>query len=87
MKNKILAIVLTLGLCACVANNPQVNNHGVSKPCCGIPSTNCCSTSYTVEEPVKVIYKKTTVHRVYVPKTYTETTYEERPYCYQNMCK
>ena len=55
--------------------------------CSSVETNNCCSTSYTVEEPVKVIYKKTTVHRVYVPKTYTETTYEERPYCYQNLCK
>ena len=41
--------------------------------CSSVETNNCCSTSYTVEEPVKVIYKK--------------TTYEERPYCYQNLCK
>ena len=50
--------------------------------------------TYTVSQPVEVIYRKITYRTVYEPKTYKEVTTERRPYrkvnCYrvnqQNYC-
>ena len=57
------------------------------KPCntCGKPACNTCGTqSYTVTEPVEVVYKNVTYTTVYEPKTFSNTTYEKKPYSCQN---
>lgn len=36
--------------------------------------------SYTVSQPVEIIYRNTTYRTVYEPKTYKEVTLERRPY-------
>ena len=40
----------------------------------------CGPRSYTVSEPVEVLYKNVTYTTVYEPKTYSETTYVKKPY-------
>lgn len=53
------------------------------------PKKNCdaCSKSYTVSEPVEVIYKNVTYTTVYEPKTYSNTTYVKKPYnCQDGLC-
>lgn len=64
---------------------------------CSTTCDNCYygrEETYTVSQPVEVIYRKTTYRTVYEPKTYKEITTERRPYrkvnCYrvnqQNYC-
>ncbi len=36
--------------------------------------------TYTVSEPVEVIYKNTTYKTIYEPKTYSSTAYVKKPY-------
>lgn len=45
--------------------------------------------SYTVSEPVEVVYKNTTYKTVYEPKTFSSTAYVKKPYtCNQgDLCK
>ena len=46
---------------------------------------NTCGTqSYTVTEPVEVVYKNVTYTTVYEPKTFSNTTYEKKPYSCPN---
>lgn len=42
--------------------------------------------SYTVSQPVEVIYRNTTYRTVYEPKTYKEVTLERRPYKAKLTC-
>lgn len=42
--------------------------------------------SYTVSQPVEVIYRNTTYRTVYEPKTYKEVTLERRPYKAKSIC-
>lgn len=42
--------------------------------------------SYTVSQPVEVIYRNTTYRTVYEPKTYKEVTLERRPYKAKSTC-
>ena len=42
--------------------------------------------SYTVSQPVAVIYRNTTYRTVYEPKTYKEVTLERRPYKAKSTC-
>lgn len=97
MKNVILVLALTAGLAACsttkrttVQNNPQPAPAPVATtqvaPRAGCNT--CGSHSYTVSEPVEVVYKNITYTTVYEPKTYSNTTYVKKPYtCGQgNLC-
>lgn len=74
MKQIIFVCIMMLSLVGCVSkSDTEVMQENKIQ-------SRCCSTSYTVSEPVKVIYKNTTYHKIYVPKTYITTDYEERPY-------
>lgn len=42
--------------------------------------------SYTVSQPVEVIYRNTTYRTVYEPKTYKEVTLERRTYKSKSTC-
>lgn len=68
-------LLLTLLISACTTDNM-----------CSSPK---CSSSYTVKEPVEVIYQNTTYTTVYEPKTYKSTRYERVPYrcAKQNICR
>ena len=44
----------------------------------------CGPRSYTVTEPVEVLYKNVTYTTVYEPKTYSETSYVKKPYSCPN---
>ena len=44
----------------------------------------CGPRSYTVTEPVEVVYKNVTYTTVYEPKTYSDTTYVKKPYSCPN---
>ena len=45
--------------------------------------------TYTVSEPVEVVYRNTTYRTVYEPKTYSSTAYVKKPYtCGQgDLCR
>ena len=43
-------------------------------------------TEYTVRTPVKVVYKNTTYHTVYEPRTYETTSFETRPFNRGEAC-
>lgn len=51
------------------------------RPCGG-----CQPTEYTVRTPVKVVYKNTTYHTVYEPRTYETTSFETRPFVRGEAC-
>lgn len=51
------------------------------RPCGG-----CQPTEYTVRTPVKVVYKNTTYHTVYEPRTYETTSFETRPFNRGEAC-
>lgn len=53
----------------------------VARPCGG-----CQPTEYTVRTPVKVVYKNTTYHTVYEPRTYETTSFETRPFNRGEAC-
>lgn len=44
----------------------------------------CGSHSYTVSEPVEVVYKNVTYTTVYEPKTYSSTSFVKKPYTCSN---
>jgi len=46
--------------------------------------SSCGPRSYTVSEPVEVLYKNVTYTTVYEPKTYSETSYVKKPYSCPN---
>ena len=48
------------------------------------PCNTCGPHSYTVSEPVEVVYKNVTYTTVYEPKTYSNTTFVKKPYSCQN---
>ncbi|MCI5634517.1 MAG: hypothetical protein MR350_03560 [Alphaproteobacteria bacterium] len=50
------------------------------------PCNNCQPTEYTVRTPVKVVYKNTTYHTVYEPRTYETTSFETRPFNRGEAC-
>ncbi len=52
-----------------------------ARPCGG-----CQPTEYTVRTPVKVVYKNTTYHTVYEPRTYETTSFETRPFNRGEAC-
>lgn len=52
-----------------------------ARPCGG-----CQPTEYTVRTPVKVVYKNTTYHTVYEPRTYETTSFETRPFNRAEAC-
>ena len=51
------------------------------RPCGG-----CQPSEYTVRTPVKVVYKNTTYHTVYEPRTYETTSFETRPFNRGEAC-
>lgn len=51
------------------------------RPCGG-----CQPSEYTVRTPVKVVYKNTTYHTVYEPRTYETTSFETRPFVRGEAC-
>ena len=61
---------------------------GVKAPAVQAPApqgcNSCGSHSYTVSEPVEVVYKNVTYTTVYEPKTYSNTTYVKKPYSCPN---
>ncbi len=48
------------------------------------PCNTCGPHSYTVTEPVEVVYKNVTYTTVYEPKTYSNTTFVKKPYSCPN---
>ncbi len=95
MKNAILMSVAAFALAACASHEPapQVAAPAPApRPAhsCGVRAAqpaaapahacNACSKSYTVSEPVEVVYKNVTYTTVYEPKTYSNTTYVKKPY-------
>ncbi len=94
MKKLILAMLLTVGVCACSHNNRVCNKKTAPKPQTTVaqpvvqpavaqqPTAQpCCQgATYTVTEPVEVIYKNVTYKTVYEPKTYSTTTFVKKPY-------
>lgn len=98
MKKLALAICLSLGLAACAHNNvecskkpaPKYQQPVVAQPVVQpVAQTGCQGASYTVSEPVEVLYKNTTYKTVYEPKTYSSVSYVKKPYnCAENgLCK
>lgn len=97
MKNAILMSVVALGLVACASQKSESQAVPPAKPAhaCGVrapqpapapapkQACNACSKSYTVSEPVEVVYKNVTYTTVYEPKTYSNTTYVKKPYSCQ----
>lgn len=75
MKNILYSLLLIFSLTACThyenRNVQQTNN-------CITPT--CQGNSYTVRQPIEVIYKDTTYTTVYEPKTYMTTKYIRKPY-------
>ena len=68
---------------ACGVKAPQVAP--VAAPAPQQPGCNSCgSHSYTVSEPVEVVYKNVTYTTVYEPKTYSNTTFVKKPYSCPN---
>ena len=61
---------------------------GVKAPVAQAPvqqgCNSCGSHSYTVSEPVEVVYKNVTYTTVYEPKTYSNTTFVKKPYSCPN---
>ncbi len=64
---------------ACGVKAPVVQQAPVQQGC-----NSCGSHSYTVSEPVEVVYKNVTYTTVYEPKTYSNTTYVKKPYSCPN---
>ena len=50
------------------------------------PCNTCQPTESTVRTPVKVVYKNTTYHTVYEPRTYETTSFETRPFNRGEAC-
>lgn len=77
------------GCGAAVAEQPrpapvqQVQYQPVAAPVCGA----CQAREYTVRTPVKVVYRNTTYHTVYEPRTFETTAYETRPYNRAEVCE
>ena len=101
MKNTILMSVAALALVACASNKPApqpvvpatalrpAHSCGVraAQPAAPAQACNSCTKSYTVSEPVEVVYKNVTYTTVYEPKTYSNTTYVKKPYsCQDGLC-
>ncbi len=94
MKKLILAMFLTVGLSACVNHTRECGKKPQPKPRPAVAqpvvapqpamqtaTTPCCQgSSYTVSEPVEVIYKNVTYKTVYEPKTFSTTTFVKKPY-------
>lgn len=54
----------------------------VAAPACG----GCQAREYTVRTPVQVVYKNTTYHTVYEPRTWETSSFETRPYNRAEAC-
>jgi len=88
MKKLILAICLSVGLSACAHNNVECNKKLAPRPqpvaaqpvVQPVAQSGCQGSTYTVSEPVEVIYKNTTYRTVYEPKTFSTTTFVKKPY-------
>ena len=65
--------------CGIKAPVQQMPAAPVAQPC-----NTCGPHSYTVSEPVEVVYKNVTYTTVYEPKTYSDTTYVKKPYSCPN---
>ena len=97
MKKLVLAICLTIGLSACANKSVECEKKAPVKPQPAVAQpvaqsatcTGCQGTSYTVSEPVEVIYKNTVYKTVYEPKTYSTVSFVKKPYnCAQDgLCK
>lgn len=86
--NKYL-IAVALLLTACVSQQPAQPVTQPTRPALA-SDNNCCTKSYTVREPVEVIYKNTTYTTVYEPKTYSSVSYSRQPYTgckSQSICR
>ena len=93
MKNSMLMLAAMIALSACASRQPEPQ---VVAHACGVKApvvqqapvqqgcNSCGSHSYTVSEPVEVVYKNVTYTTVYEPKTYSNTTYVKKPYSCPN---
>lgn len=100
MKNLVLALCLMVGLSACANKAPECTRRPTTRPAPVVAATPvaqpavvpaaqpCCQAkSYTVSEPVEILYKNTTYKTVYEPKTYSTVSYAKKPYtCENNSC-
>ncbi len=100
MKKIVLALCLMVGLAACTTHQKPCNRRPaprpepvmaqpVAQPVVQQNAQPCCQgKSYTVSEPVEVVYKNTTYNTVYEPKTFTTTTFVKKPYtCNSGNCQ
>ena len=97
MKKLILMMSVVIGLSACTHTvecnkNPAPRQQAVMAQPVVQPiaqASGCQGTSYTVSEPVEVLYKNTTYRPVYEPKTYSSVSYVKKPYnCAEgSLCK
>ena len=100
MKNLVIALSLVVGLSACASNAPECTRRPTVRPAPVVtetPATTpvaqpvvpaaqpCCQAkTYTVSEPVEILYKNTTYKTVYEPKTYSTVSYAKKPYTCEN---
>ena len=98
---KILTLCLIAGLSACSTTSVETceDNAPAPQPTYAqpqpqptyVPVQRQAPTgyTYTVSEPVEVVYKNTTYRTVYEPKTFSSTAYVKRPYtCGQgDLCR
>ena len=105
MKKVALTICITLGLAACASTGtectkktepkqPAVIAQPVAQPMAQptvqqVAQPGCQGATYTVSEPVEILYKNTTYRTVYEPKTYSSVSYVKKPYnCAEgSLCK
>lgn len=97
MKKLILTICFIIGLSACAAESLECDKKPIVRPqptvaqpvVQPVAQTGCQGSSYTVSEPVEVIYKNTVYRTVYEPKTYSTVSFVKKPYnCAQNsLCQ
>lgn len=90
--NKILGLIAILSLCACASEKTvEIQGYETYGYTSHTTYSSCdsCSSSYTVREPVEVIYKDVTYTTVYEPKTYQSVKYTRKPYdrCDTDLCK
>lgn len=98
MKKFILVMCLTVCLSACTRTVTECNKNPTPRQQAVVAqpvvqpiaqTSGCQGSSYTVSEPVEVLYKNTTYRTVYEPKTYSSISYVKKPYnCAEgSLCK
>jgi hypothetical protein len=93
MKRLILGVVMLLG--ACVSEDPTENFQMIYNPNeyqnnNSVNCNTCTGSSYTVRQPIEILYEEKIYTTVYEPKTYVKTNYVRKPYnkcTRQDLCK